>query len=134
MQIYSAEDIIAKCIKTLSSTNNSEKYIMEQLLERDIPDLLVYFEAAADEEFKTKLIDKINEKAAIDSLNVFHDERAIDIVLDNKIASLYPAVQDLIEKKLAGWKKNNLPEKSDVVRYALHQKWRLSWEMYGFWK
>lgn len=41
----------------------------------------------------------------------FHDERAIDIVLDNKIASLYPAVQDLIEKKLAGWKKNNLPEK-----------------------
>lgn len=25
MQIYSAEDIIAKCIKTLSSTNNSEK-------------------------------------------------------------------------------------------------------------
>ena len=127
MQIYSAEDIIAKCIKTLSSTNNSEKYIMEQLLERDIPDLLVYFEAAADEEFKTKLIDKINEKAAIDSLNVFHDERAIDIVLDNKIASLYPAVQDLIEKKLAGWKKNNLPEKSDVVRYALHQKWRLKY-------
>lgn len=127
MQIYSAENIITKCINTLSSDNNSDNYILEHLLERDIPDLLVYFDATTDEKFKVKLENKINEKATIDALDIYSDERAIDIVLDNEIESLYPAVEKIIENKLVIWKQRNIPPNSDFIRYALHQKWRLKY-------
>ena len=127
MQIYSAEKIIAKCVGTLSSSSEAEKYLMNQLLKKDVPDLLIYFEATTDQRFKMQLKENIDKNAAINSLDVFHDERAIDIVIDNQIESLYPAVERIIEKKLRIWKERGIQEKSNFVRYAVHQKWRLKY-------
>lgn len=127
IQIYSAENIIAKCVGTLSSGSKTEHTLMKQLLKKDIPDLLIYFEATTDQKFKMELKKKIEDNATIDSLDVYHDERAIDIVMDNQIESLYPAVERLIEKKLSIWKERGINENSNFVKYAIHQQWRLKY-------
>lgn len=127
MQIFSAENIVAKCIALLSSDDRTEQSLMDQLLENSIPDLLVYFEATTDQKFKMKLKTKIDEKASKDSLVVFNDARAIDIVINNHIESLYLSAEKLIEKKLAIWKERKIPDNTYFVKNTIHQKWRLKY-------
>lgn len=127
VQIYSLEDVLQKCIGVLSSEDNTAAALIAKMQKADVPELLLYYHLVEDEVLKQKFLRKINENADEDSLDVFHDERAIDLVMDEQLVSLYPAAQKNLERKLKVWKQRGISGKEYFVEYAIHQQCRLQY-------
>ncbi len=123
MQIFTTETIIGKCIALLKYEEEGTNYLIKRLLELEVPELLLFYKATKDEKLKNALLEKINEKATEKSLVVYDDAHAIDLVLENEIESLYPAVAYRIEQKLSNWKE--MKPKPPYYQKAIHQKWWL---------
>ncbi len=128
IQIYSAESVLSKCLAGLSAERECDRLLLKVLEKAEVPELLIFYEAVQDEEFKNRLLAQINERAEENSLNVFHDERAMDIVLDRQLQSLYPAVEYELNRKLKAWAERNVPEAEDFVKAARFRLWRLRYE------
>lgn len=129
MQMFSTEAMIQKCIAILQYDNEETKYLVTQLLSVEVPELLVYYDAASDKDLKEALLDRMNGKAKIDSLDVYDDTRAIDLVMNHQIKSLYPAVEHSLEQKMGRWDKNSVLQQSGFYQKAVHQMWRLKYCM-----
>lgn len=123
MQIFSVKEIMRKCIGILRYEIEETSNLVEQMLNAEVPELLVYYEAAVDKQLKEEFLNKINQKAQKDSLSVFDNEHALDLVLDYEIESLYPAVAYTLQQKFEHWGTKCL--RHDYYQKALHQKWRL---------
>lgn len=127
MQIFSAESVICKCISLISYNQEGSEYLVKKLLEADVPELLIFHEAAQDQRLKEEIRKKIDEKATETSLEVYDDSRALDLVMDFQIESLYPAVEYMFGKKLKRWEKNNFVKKELYYQQALHQQCRIKY-------
>lgn len=127
MQIFSTEGIIQKCIAILQYKSEETRYLVTKLLDAKVPELLVYYDAAADKELKEAFLEQINKKADKDSLNICYDERAINLIMDHQIECLYPAAENSLELKLGQWDKKGVFPKSGFYQNAIHQKWRLKY-------
>ncbi len=103
MQIFSTESVICKCVGLLRYDQWDSTYLLENLLKADIPELLIFYEAAQDQKLKEEILKKINEKATETSLEVYDDSRALDLVMNFQIESLYPAVDYMLKKKFKRW-------------------------------
>lgn len=123
MQIFATETIVGKCIALLKYEEEATNYLIKNLLELEVPELLLFYESAQDEKLKNALIEKINENATEKSLIVFEDAHAIDLVLENEIESLYSAVAYRIEQKLSN--KKEMEQKTAFYQKTIHQKWWL---------
>lgn len=118
MQIFSTESIICKCISLLSYNQEDSEYLVKKLLEADVPELLIFYEAAQDQKLKEEIRKKIDEKATETSLEVYDDSHALDLVMDFQIESLYPAVEYMLDKKLKWWGKGKAVEKKLYYQQA----------------
>lgn len=127
MQIFSTESVICKCIGQLKYEQEDSEYLLKNLLKADIPELLIFYEAAQDQKLKEEILKKINEKATEISLEVFDDSHALDLVMDFQIESLYPAVEYRLKKKIKGWEEGGFNKKKHYYQQALHQQCRLKY-------
>ena len=127
MQIFSTESVICKCIGLLRYEQNDSKYLLKNLLKADVPELLIFYEAAQDQKLKEEILKKINEKATETSLEVFEDSHALDLVMDFKIESLYPAVDYILKRKFESWGNGKFVKKEHYYQQALHQQCRLKY-------
>lgn len=127
VQIYSSEEVLRQCIGILSSEDSTAAALINEMKKADVPELLLYYCSVNDKVLKQQFKEKINEKADVDSLEVFHDERAIDLVMDEQLVSLYPAVQKNLDGKLKMWQERGISEKEYYVEYARHQQCRLQY-------
>ena len=125
MQIFSTESVICKCVGLLKYEQEDSVYLLNNLLKADVPELLIFYEAAQDQKLKEEILRKINEKATETSLEVFDDSHALDLVMDFQIKSLYPAVEYMLKKKFKSWGKKF--EKKHYYQQALHQQCRLKY-------
>lgn len=128
IQIFSTEEVLQQCIGMLSCKDETEKRLMEEMLKSNVPELLIYYHAAKDEWFQEKLLLEISQKASEDSLNVFEDDRAVDLVILHRIECLYPAVRKRLNHKLDVWEKRGVKNSAFAER-ARHQLCWLQYEM-----
>ncbi|MCI8299845.1 MAG: hypothetical protein HFI69_05765 [Lachnospiraceae bacterium] len=127
MQIFSTESVICKCVSLLRYEQEESAYLQKNLLKADIPELLIFYEAAQDQRLKEEILKKINEKATETSLEVYDDSRALDLVMDFQIESLYPAVEYMLKRKLKKWGKMGFVKNEQYYQQALHQQYRLKY-------
>lgn len=127
MQIFSTESVICKCVGLLRYEQEESVYLLKNLLKADIPELLIFYEAAKDQKLKEEILKKINEKATETSLEVYDDSRALDLVMDFHIKSLYPAVDYILKRKLKRWGSGKFVKKEHYYQQALHQQCRLKY-------
>lgn len=127
IQMFSTETIIGKCIRLLQYEDSNSAYLLKHLLEADVPELLIFYDAAEDSRLKEQILETINAKADKTSLNVFDDDHALDLVMDFQIESLYPAVEYMLAKKLNRWKNIEWVKNQSYYQKALHQQIRLKY-------
>lgn len=127
MQIFSTESVICQCVGLLRYDQWDSTYLLENLLKADIPELLIFYEAAQDQKLKEEILKKMNEKATETSLEVYDDSRALDLVMNFQIESLYPAVDYMLKKKIKRWGAAEFVRKEHYYQQALHQQCRLKY-------
>ncbi len=125
IQIFSAENVIQKSIGLLLLEDNVSKGLMNKMLQASVPDLLLYYHAAADEKFKEQIKAAIETHATKESLCVYDNEHALDLVMDEQIEALYLIVEETLGQQLEIWKSRGVPDTAPYVERAKHQRCRL---------
>ncbi len=127
VQIFSSEEVLNACLGVLSSEEEGDCNLVDELIKAPIPDLLIYYHAIKDVVLKEQLYKAISNGATEDSLDVFHGTRAIELVLEYKLEALYPAVQKELNHWLETWKKRGVSEEADYVEHAKGLCWWLKY-------
>lgn len=128
VRIFDSEKIVQRCIAIIDGNAAEYQPLIEEMLNAEVPGLLLYYNAAKDKKLREKLKEAICRNVTEDCLKVFDNERAFDLVMNNQIECLYAVVEKQLECQLEIWDKRGIGKNDPHVSKAVHQKWRLLYE------